>query len=80
MKPPSVPKLITAACFLALVGLAFMVWSVVDPRVLPIMVALTVGQAIGTASLVAFLVAVYLDFRARREAAARAGEAPRDAR
>ncbi len=51
------------ACVLGLVGLALMVWSVLDPRVWPVLVALSVGQVVGTMSFVLFLVVVARDLR-----------------
>jgi hypothetical protein len=62
--PPSrYPRLLRAACVLALVGLALMVWSILDPRPMPVILAMSVGQAIGTASLLLFLVVVVADLR-----------------
>jgi len=49
------------ASVLALLGLALMVWSVLDPTPLPVLVALMVGQVIGTASFVIYLVVVAKD-------------------
>lgn len=50
-------------CALAAIGL--MTWSLLDPRPIPVVVAMSVGQALGTASLVAFLVVVSVDLRKR---------------
>jgi hypothetical protein len=50
-----------AACVLGLVALALMVWSVVDPRVWPVLLALSVGQVVGTLSFVIFLAVVARD-------------------
>jgi len=58
--PPS-EKLLRVAAVLALVALPLMVWSIFDPTVWPIMVALTIGQAIGTLSFLLFVVAVVRD-------------------
>ena len=55
--------LLRIACVLGLIALPLMVWSVVDPHVWPIMVALSVGQAIGTLSFVLYLVVVARDLR-----------------
>jgi hypothetical protein len=38
-----------------------MTWSVVDPRVWPVLVALSAGQVIGTLSLLLFAVVVIRD-------------------
>ena len=58
---PDPERLIRVACVLALVGLALMTWSVVDPRVWPVLVALSAGQVIGTLSLLLFAVVVIRD-------------------
>jgi hypothetical protein len=56
---------LTASCSCALLALALMVWSVLDPRPLPVVVAMSVGQAIGTLSLLLYLVVVGFDLRRR---------------
>jgi hypothetical protein len=43
-----------------------MTWQIVDPTVWPVMVAMSLGQVLGTASLAAFGYVVVADFRARR--------------
>jgi len=55
--------MLRAACVLALAALALMVWSVLDPTVWPVMIALSVGQGVGTLSFVLFLVVVARDLR-----------------
>jgi hypothetical protein len=44
-----------AACVLALVALGLMLWSLFDPRPPPVLVALSLGQALGTLSFMAYL-------------------------
>jgi peptidoglycan/LPS O-acetylase OafA/YrhL len=61
MKDPV--KLVRAASVLALVGLALFVWSVLDPRPVPVVLAMSVGQGIGTLSFLLYLVAVLVDLR-----------------
>ena len=56
---------LTVSCSSALLALALMVWSVLDPRPLPVVVAMSVGQAIGTLSLLLYLVVVSFDLRRR---------------
>jgi polyferredoxin len=51
------------ACYLALLALGLIAWSLVDPAPLPVIGAMTVGQAIGTASFAFFLFAVVADLR-----------------
>ncbi len=59
------------ACVLAIVGLGLMMWSLFDPRAQPVLVALSLGQAIGTLSLALYLRVVLQHYRAGR---ARAGQ------
>jgi hypothetical protein len=56
------------ACVGALASLALMTWQLFEPTVWPIMVAMSVGQMLGTASFAAFGYVVYADYRARRRA------------
>jgi hypothetical protein len=62
----SVRWLTRIACVLALVGLAVMCFSVLVPRPLPVIFAMSGGHAIGVAAFACYLVAVLLDL-ARRE-------------
>ena len=64
MKDPE--KLVRAAAVLALVGVALFVWSVVDPRPVPVVVAMSVGQGIGTLSFLLYVLAIYLDLSRAR--------------
>jgi hypothetical protein len=57
----------TAACALALVALGLVVWSLLDPRPIPVIVAMSVGQVLGTLSFAAFLVVVVGDVRSREK-------------
>lgn len=68
---PDPERLIRVACVLALVGLALMTWSVVDPRVWPVLVALSAGQVIGTISLLLYAVVVIHDLGVLRRIRAR---------
>ncbi len=43
---------------LTIIGLALMVWSILVPTPLPVMLAMTAGQAIGTAAFGIYLVIV----------------------
>ncbi len=59
-------KVIVVACVLCLIALALIVWSLFSPTVLSVMVAMSLGQALGTVSLVLYLWAVIADLlRAR---------------
>lgn len=56
---------------LTLIALALIVWSVLEPTPLPVMVAMTIGQAIGTTAFAIFGFIVFRDLtrsrRARRD-------------
>ena len=62
----SVRWLTRLACLLALLGLAVMCFSVLVPRPLPVIFAMSGGHAIGGAAFACYLLAVLLDL-ARRE-------------
>ncbi len=57
---------LVVSCACALAALALMTWQVFDPTVWPVMVAMTLGQVLGTASFAAFGYVVFADYRARR--------------
>ena len=59
------PRLLVVACVCALAALALMTWQLFDPRVFPIIVAMSIGQILGTASFVAYLYVVVTDLRRR---------------
>ena len=53
---------------LTLLGLSLMAWSMLEPTVLPVMLAMTVGQGIGCMAFGLYLYVVIRDVvRARRE-------------
>jgi predicted small integral membrane protein len=54
-------KLVRIACILGLIALPLMVWSVFDPRVWPVLGALSIGQVIGTTSFALYLIVVIRD-------------------
>jgi len=61
-------KLVLAACVLGLIAMAMMCWSVLDPTPFPVLVAMSVGQGIGTLSLLCYLSAVFVEaWRLRTE-------------
>jgi hypothetical protein len=74
---PSSEKLVRVACVLALVALPLMVWSVFDPRAFPVLIALSLGQGIGTVSFLLFLTVVARDLRIKRRLS---GQAPPSSR
>jgi hypothetical protein len=59
----STEKLLRIACALGLVALPLMVWSIFDPRVWPVLIALSFGQVVGTVSFVLYLLAIFRDLR-----------------
>lgn len=64
-------KLLYASAILTMIALGLMVWSLFVPTPLPVMVAMTVGQALGTAAFGAYGYVVVMDIlklrRARRD-------------
>ena len=48
---------------LTLLGLGFMMWSMVAPTPLPVMLAMTVGQALGTAACAIYAFIVIRELR-----------------
>ena len=56
-------KLMVYACVLGLIGLALMSWSLFDQGWIPVMMAMSVGQGIGTLSFGIFLLIVVIDLR-----------------
>lgn len=59
-------RLIRIACVLGLVALPLMVWSLFDPRVWPVLLALSIGQVIGTMSFMLYGFVVLRDLRVAR--------------
>jgi hypothetical protein len=57
---------LVVSCGSALAALALMTWQIFDPTVWPVMVAMSFGQVLGTASFAAFGYVVFADYRARR--------------
>jgi hypothetical protein len=69
LRIPATKTLLRIASILALVALPLMVWSLFDATVWPILIALSLGQGLGTLSLVLFLVAVARDLRPSADSA-----------
>jgi hypothetical protein len=66
--------LLRVACVLALGALGLMVWSLFDPRPVPVIAAMSLGQVLGTLSFASFLYVLVADLR-RQRASARTGAA-----
>ncbi len=56
-------RLLQASAVVTLLALALMVWSMLQPTPLPVMLAMTVGQGLGTLALGAYLYVVIRDLR-----------------
>ncbi len=57
----SLSRLTRVACVLALVGLATMVYSILSPRPLPVIFAMSAGQMIGMLAVLCYLLAILVD-------------------
>ena len=57
----SVRELIRVACVLSLIGLGIMAYSILSPRPLPVILAMSAGQVIGGAGFLCYLLAVVID-------------------
>lgn len=78
MKSPRLELLLRLAAGLTLLGLALMLWSIFVPTVLPVILAMSVGQGVGILAFAMFGYVVLADLRAQRaraRAALRGGEA-----
>jgi hypothetical protein len=79
MKIRSYQRTLSAACVAGLAALALMVWSLLAPTPMPVLVAMSAGQALGTLSLLAFLGVVAADLRQahlERELISPSGDVP----
>lgn len=68
-------RLLRASAVLTLLALALMVWSMLQRTPLPVMLAMTVGQGLGTLAFALYGYVVIADLRRIRRARRR-GEAP----
>jgi hypothetical protein len=68
-------RLLRVSAALTLVALGLMVWSMAQPTPLPVMLAMTVGQGLGTLAFALYGYVVIADLRRIRRAR-RAGEPP----
>jgi len=59
-------RLLALACALSLVSLGLMVWSMLDPVPIPVIVAMSAGQVVGTISFAIFGYVVLVDLRLKR--------------
>jgi hypothetical protein len=63
MSPELTTRALRIAAISALLALCLMVWGVLDPRPISLVVAMTVGQGLGTLSFAVFCAVVFLDLR-----------------
>ena len=56
-------RILVYACVLGLIGLALMTWSLFDQGWIPVMMAMSVGQVIGTLSLALFILVIVIDLQ-----------------
>lgn len=66
MRPSDPLRLARVAALFTLPSLALMAWSVISPRPIPVVLAMTLGQVIGTAALALYALAIILDLRRAR--------------
>ena len=59
-------RVLRIASVLALAALGLMAWSLFDPSVFPVIVAMSLGQVVGTASFAAFGWVVLRDLSEQR--------------
>jgi hypothetical protein len=62
------PLLLRISAVLTIVGLAFMVWSILQPTPLPVMLAMSVGQFVGMVAFGLYLYVIVVDLRRSRRA------------
>jgi len=58
-------KVLRVAAVLAIVGLIFMVWAVLVPTPMPVILAMSIGQGVGTLSFLLYLLVVIAELRRR---------------
>lgn len=68
MNAPRFQWWLVVSCVCALAALALMTWQIFDPTVWPVIVAMSLGQVLGTASFAAFGYVVFVDYRTRHRA------------
>jgi hypothetical protein len=60
--------LVRVSGVLTIIGLALMVWSMLQPTPLPVMLAMSLGQVIGTSAFALYLFVVVRDIQRHRRA------------
>lgn len=64
------------ACIWSLIALGLISWALIHPKPLPVIVAMSVGQMIGTLAFLLFLGSIALDVRANYRLTRRTGDKP----
>jgi len=59
-------KLLRVSAVLTIIGLAFMVWSLVQPTPMPVILAMSVGQGAGSLAFGLYLYVIVVDLRRDR--------------
>jgi len=68
-------RMLRVSAAMTLVGLAFMLWSLVKPTAMPVVLAMSVGQLVGTLAFAMFGWVVFSELREARRIAAAAAAA-----
>jgi len=58
-----IPRLLIVSSILTLLGLALMVWSVIEPTPLPTILAMSLGQVFGMTAFGLYILAIVIDLR-----------------
>lgn len=61
-------KLLRVSALLTVIGLVFMVWSLLQPTPLPVLLAMSIGQAFGMLAFGIYLYVILVDIRRSRRA------------
>jgi peptidoglycan/LPS O-acetylase OafA/YrhL len=78
MKTKWIMPALRLAAVCALLALALMIWGVLDPAPIALVIAMSVGQAIGTLSFALYLLAVFVDLRSAGVFTGAGRKAPED--
>ena len=73
MTPRNLERWLRLACVVSIVGIVLMMWALFDSSALAITMFMTAGQALGSLSLLIFVVVIVLDLK-RRNVFARRGD------
>ncbi len=73
-------RMLRYSAALTMIALVLMVWSMLQPTPLPVMLAMTIGQALGTIAFALYGIVIARDLRharrARRESARKVEDTP----